>query len=60
LANSPASRHSSTVCWSTSPLTQNATCLADANASGFQIDQAEVIFWGKCPECLAKSLETKD
>ena len=37
-----------------------AHCLADANASGFQIDQAEVIFWGTCPECLAKSLETKD
>jgi len=35
-------------------------CLADANASGFQIDQAEVIFWGKCPECLAKSLKVKD
>jgi Fur family ferric uptake transcriptional regulator len=37
-----------------------AHCLTDASASGFQIDQAEVIFWGTCPECLAKSLETED
>lgn len=28
-------------------------CLTAADDSGFQIDEAEVIFWGTCPECLA-------
>jgi Fur family transcriptional regulator, stress-responsive regulator len=31
----------------------NAPCLTPADTAGYQIDQAEVIFWGKCPECLA-------
>ena len=30
-----------------------APCLTAANDSGYQIDEAEVIFWGRCPECLA-------
>jgi Fe2+ or Zn2+ uptake regulation protein len=37
-----------------------AQCLADASASGFQIDHAEVIFWGTCPECLAKSAKSSE
>jgi len=28
-------------------------CLTAADDSGYQIDEAEVIYWGKCPECLA-------
>ena len=28
-------------------------CLTAADASGYQIDEAEVIYWGICPECLA-------
>jgi Fe2+ or Zn2+ uptake regulation protein len=28
-------------------------CLTAADGSGFEIDEAEVIFWGRCPECLA-------
>ncbi len=28
-------------------------CLTAADASGYQIDEAEVIYWGTCPECLA-------
>lgn len=30
-------------------------CLTAADDSGYQIDEAEVIFWGTCPECLAGS-----
>ena len=30
-----------------------APCLTAADTSGFQIDEAEVIYWGTCPECLA-------
>jgi Fe2+ or Zn2+ uptake regulation protein len=28
-------------------------CLTAADDSGFQIDEAEVIYWGFCPDCLA-------
>jgi Fur family transcriptional regulator, stress-responsive regulator len=30
-------------------------CLTAADDSGFQIDEAEVIYWGFCPECLAST-----
>lgn len=29
-----------------------APCLTAAKDSGFQIDEAEVIYWGTCPDCL--------
>ncbi len=28
-----------------------APCLAASNPRGFRIDEAEVIYWGLCPEC---------
>ena len=31
-----------------------APCLTPADDSGYEIDEAEVIYWGLCPECLAK------
>lgn len=31
----------------------DAPCLTAADDSGYQIDEAEVIYWGTCPECLA-------
>ena len=30
-----------------------APCLNAVDDSGFQIDEAEVIYWGTCPECVA-------
>jgi Fur family transcriptional regulator, stress-responsive regulator len=30
-------------------------CLTAADNSGFQIDEAEVIYWGTCPDCLSAS-----
>ncbi len=30
-----------------------APCLTAAGDSGFRIDEAEVIYWGTCPDCLA-------
>lgn len=30
-----------------------APCLTASDASGFQIDEAEVIYWGTCPNCRA-------
>jgi len=28
-------------------------CLTAADSSGYEIDEAEVIYWGRCPECVA-------
>lgn len=28
-------------------------CLTAAADAGYQIDEAEVIYWGTCPECLS-------
>ena len=30
-------------------------CLTAADGSGYEIDEAEVVYWGRCPECLAAS-----
>lgn len=32
-----------------------APCLTPADDSGYEIDEAEVIYWGRCPECLART-----
>lgn len=32
----------------------SAPCLTAADDMGYQIDEAEVIFWGRCPECQAQ------
>ena len=29
-------------------------CLTAADSAGYEIDEAEVIYWGRCPECVAK------
>lgn len=33
-----------------------APCLHASNSHGFSIDEAEVIYWGTCPDCTAKRL----
>ena len=30
-------------------------CLTAAEDSGYEIDEAEVVYWGRCPECVAAS-----
>ena len=30
-------------------------CLTASDDSGYKIDEAEVIYWGRCPECTAAS-----
>ena len=34
-----------------------APCLTAATDSGYEIDEAEVIYWGRCPECLAQTCQ---
>ncbi len=33
-----------------------APCLTAADSNGFEIDEAEVIYWGRCPACVAGEL----
>ena len=30
-------------------------CLTAADDSGYEIDEAEVVYWGRCPACAAAS-----
>jgi Fur family ferric uptake transcriptional regulator len=32
-----------------------APCLTAADGSGFDIDEAEVAYWGRCPDCQRRS-----
>ena len=31
-----------------------APCLTPADAAGYEIDEAEVAYWGRCPQCQAQ------
>ena len=32
-------------------------CLTAADDSGYEIDEAEVVYWGRCPDCVAPTSE---
>jgi Fur family transcriptional regulator, stress-responsive regulator len=32
-----------------------APCLTAVDDRGYEIDEAEVVYWGRCPDCLAKA-----
>jgi Fe2+ or Zn2+ uptake regulation protein len=32
-----------------------APCLTAADGQGYEIDEAEVAYWGRCPDCVAKN-----
>ncbi|CAN5469573.1 fur family transcriptional regulator FurA3 [soil metagenome] len=34
----------------------SAPCLTAADAAGFDVDEAEVVYWGICPDCKAAAL----
>lgn len=34
-------------------------CLVPANDSGFEVGEAEVIYWGRCPECQSPEYPTR-
>jgi Fur family transcriptional regulator, stress-responsive regulator len=38
----------------------HAPCLTAADDSGFEIDEAEVIYWGLCPDCRRQAAATSD
>jgi Fur family transcriptional regulator, stress-responsive regulator len=33
----------------------SAPCLTAADERGYEIDEAEVAYWGRCPDCVAQS-----
>jgi Fur family ferric uptake transcriptional regulator len=33
----------------------DAPCLTAADDNGYEIDEAEVAYWGRCPDCLAQA-----
>ncbi len=33
----------------------DTACLAAADGSGYEIDNVEVVYWGRCPRCVAAS-----
>ena len=35
-----------------------APCLTAADAKGYEIDEAEVVYWGRCPDCAASGAKT--
>jgi Fur family transcriptional regulator, stress-responsive regulator len=37
-----------------------APCPTTAANAGFRIDEAEVIYWGACPECVAQTSGAAD
>jgi Fur family ferric uptake transcriptional regulator len=37
-----------------------APCLTAPDGNGFEIDEAEVIYWGRCPECVAARAGASD
>lgn len=35
----------------------HAPCLTASDSHGFDIDEADVVYWGRCPECAANDIE---
>ena len=35
-------------------------CLSAGSDMGYEIDEAEVIYWGRCPECLSRARPDPD
>ena len=38
----------------------SAPCLTAADDAGYEVDEAEVIYWGRCPECVAATSVASD
>jgi Fur family transcriptional regulator, stress-responsive regulator len=35
-------------------------CLTAADDAGYEVDEAEVVYWGRCPECVAAAAASPD
>lgn len=36
----------------------SAPCLDPSDAGGFEIDEAEIVYWGRCPRCREEAART--
>ena len=36
-----------------------APCLTPSDDAGYEVDEAEVVYWGHCPSCLARTPERR-
>jgi Fur family ferric uptake transcriptional regulator len=39
--------------------TGSTPCLTAADTMGYEIDEAEVVYWGQCPDCLSRAESTR-
>ena len=37
-----------------------APCLTAVENKGYEIDEAEVVYWGRCPDCMSQSRAPSD
>jgi Fur family ferric uptake transcriptional regulator len=37
----------------------SAPCLSAADDQGYEIDEAQIAFWGRCPDCQARNVTSK-
>ena len=37
----------------------DSPCLTASDDAGYQIEEAEVVYWGRCPECAQSSTSTR-
>jgi Fur family ferric uptake transcriptional regulator len=35
-------------------------CLTAADDWGYEVDEAEVVYWGRCPECVVAAAVSSD
>ncbi|HEX2048376.1 MAG TPA: Fur family transcriptional regulator [Acidimicrobiales bacterium] len=35
-------------------------CLTAADDAGYEVDEAEVVYWGRCPECVAAASDQNE
>ena len=35
-------------------------CLTAADDAGYEVDEAEVIYWGRCPDCVTTTTSSRD
>jgi Fe2+ or Zn2+ uptake regulation protein len=50
--------HHHLACRTCGRLVGEAPCLTAADASSYEIDEAEVIYWGRCPACRAATADS--
>ena len=65
-ACTPGTHHHHLICRACSRMVDvdcavgDTPCLTAADDAGYEVDEAEVIYWGRCPECVAANSDLKE